>query len=248
MELDQLYKRLDHPADERFERFQKHFNLVAQRDDLYLEHITLLNQLGKNKEAFNLLINRKFHPWEGGEGKVTGQYVLCLTEMAKKAINSGEYENAINYLTDAQVYPENLGEGKLYGTQENELLYYLGIAYQKKGNNNKAKDCWEKSSQGLAEVSAAMFYNDQNPETIYFQGLSLIQLGNFPEAERRFEMLVNYGEKHMRDTINIDYFAVSLPDLLIWEDDLNKRNEEFCKQLISLGKAGLKKCLDSNTI
>jgi hypothetical protein len=41
-------------------------------------------------------------------------------------------------------------------------------------------------------------------------------------------MLVNYGEKHSRDNINIDYFAVSLPDLLIWEDDLKKRNEVFC--------------------
>ena len=41
------------------------------------------------------------------------------------------------------------------------------------------------------------------------------------------------------DDIKIDYFAVSLPDLLIWEDDLNKRNELFCKYLIGLGQFGL---------
>jgi tetratricopeptide (TPR) repeat protein len=244
MELDQLYKRLNYTSCERFERFQKHFDLVIQRDDLYLENIILLNQLGNNKEALNLLMNRKFHPWEGGEGKVTGQYVLCLIEMAKMAIKEGKYEDAIKNLTDAQVFPKNLGEGKLYGTQENEVFYYLGIAYQKIGDNSKAHDCWKKASHGLSEISATMFYNDQNPETIYYQGLSLFLLGNLKEAKNRFEMLKNYGEEHLNDTIEINYFAVSLPDLLIWEDDLDKRNEAFCQQLISLGKRGLRLFVD----
>ena len=31
-------------------------------------------------------MGRNFHPWEGGEGKVTGQYVAILVEMAKAHI------------------------------------------------------------------------------------------------------------------------------------------------------------------
>ena len=37
----------------------------------------------------------------------------------------------------------------------------------------------------------------------------------------------------------MDYFAVSLPDLLIWEDSLNLRNQIHCKYLLALGHYGL---------
>lgn len=34
----------------------------------------------------------------------------------------------------------------------------------------------------------------------------------------------------------IDYFAVSLPDMLIWEQDIDQRNEEFCRYIRSLAE------------
>lgn len=38
----------------------------------------------------------------------------------------------------------------------------------------------------------------------------------------------------------MDYFAVSLPDLLIWEDDLQVRNTLHCQYMMALGHLGLK--------
>lgn len=38
----------------------------------------------------------------------------------------------------------------------------------------------------------------------------------------------------------MDYFAVSLPDLLIWEDDLQARNTLHCQYMMALGHLGLK--------
>ena len=37
----------------------------------------------------------------------------------------------------------------------------------------------------------------------------------------------------------MDYFAVSLPDLQIWEDDMDKRNRVHCHYLMGLGHLGL---------
>jgi Tfp pilus assembly protein PilF len=37
----------------------------------------------------------------------------------------------------------------------------------------------------------------------------------------------------------MDYFAVSLPDLLIFEEDMQKRHETECRYLIGLGYLGL---------
>ena len=85
-----------------------------------------ITSLGDHKKAYGLLTNRLFHPWEGGEGRVSGQYVYSLVEMAKLDIKENMFISAIDKLNLAQTYPHNLGEGKLYGAQENDIFYWLG--------------------------------------------------------------------------------------------------------------------------
>lgn len=239
MELDQLYKRLNFDPEVRLQKLEKYPELLADRDDLYLERASLYNQMDHHEKAFNLIMNRRFHPWEGGEGKVTGQYILSLTEMAKKAIQNNEGVLALDLLAQAQYYPENLGEGKLTGARENEIFYWMGNACDALNEPLKAKEHWEKAASGLIEPSAAVFYNDQKPETIFYQGLALIKLGRAEEASKRFNQLVSFGNTHLNDEFKLDYFAVSLPDLQIWDDDLTKRNTKNCLNLIQLGKLGL---------
>ncbi len=241
MELDQLYKRLGFSPETRLEKLEKYPELVNYRDDLYLERATLYNILGRYEKAFELITTRKFHPWEGGEGKVTGQYVFSLTEMAKKAIEAKEYEKAVDLLSHAQHYPDNLGEGKLYGAQENAIFYWLGCAFDGMGKADRATECRQIASQGLKEPTPAIFYNDQQPDTIFYQGLALIKLGKKAEARERFETLIKFGNLHLNDVFKLDYFAVSLPDLQIWDDDLTKRNHQNCLNLIKLGELGLSK-------
>ena len=239
MELDQLNKRLNYLHEKRLQNLEKHLNLVEERDDLYLERATLYNELGLYDKAYQLIMNRKFHPWEGGEGKVTGQYVLSLIEMAKKEIDAKAFEKAIDLLNQARQYPGNLGEGKLFGAQENEIFYWLGCALEGEGLTDQAVECWHIASRGLKEPAPALFYNDQQADTIYFQGMALKHLNRIEEAKERFESLIRFGELHLNELFKLDYFAVSLPDLLIWDDDLTKRNNQNCQKLIRLGRLGL---------
>ena len=58
------------------------------------------------------------------------------------------------------------------------------------------------------------------------------------EAKKRFNKLINYGEEHLFDNVKIDYFAVSLPNLLIFDQDLSKLNSINCYYLIGLGYLG----------
>ena len=95
MELDQLYKRLNYPLKKRLEILNEYHTLVVQRDDLYLEKITLENSLGNYQTAKKMLEERIFHPWEGGEGKVVGQYLICHLELAKKAILEKQFDTAL---------------------------------------------------------------------------------------------------------------------------------------------------------
>ena len=239
MELDQLYKRMQKPHAERLAFLQKYPELIAQRDDLILEEITLLNQLGRYEEAMQKLDAHKFHPWEGGEGKVPAQYQTCRVELAKKAIAEQRFDKAKTLLEACLEYPEHLGEGKLYGAQENDFYYFLGCCYDALGNADKAAECWEEATKGPQEPAAAMYYNDAKPDKIFYQGLALLKLGRKAEANGRFYKLLNYGKQHIFDHVVMDYFAVSLPDLLIWEDSLDRKNEIHCKYMLALGYYGL---------
>ena len=239
MELDQLYKRVRRSHKERLAFLQQYPELIKQRDDLILEEITLLNQTGEYEKAKAVLDAHNFHPWEGGEGKVPAQYQLARVELAKKALTAGENKEAISLLEECLEYPHHLGEGKLYGAQENDFYYFLGCAYEGLGRHDKAVECWEQAIIGPTEPAAAMYYNDAKPDKIFYQGLALLKLGRMDEANGRFHKLTSYGEKHLFDKIKMDYFAVSLPDLLIWEDDLTIRNVIHCKYMMALGYWGL---------
>ena len=239
MELDQLYKRMQKPHAERLAFLQKYPELIAQRDDLVLEEITLLNQLGRYEEAMQKLDAHIFHPWEGGEGKVPTQYQICRVELALKAIADKDYEKAITLLKECLEYPNHLGEGKLYGAQENDFYYLLGTAYDALGQHDKARECWEEATKGAQEPAAAMYYNDAKPDKIFYQGMALLKLGREDEAHGRFYKLINYGKQHIFEKQVMDYFAVSLPDLLIWEDSLDTKNLIHCKYMLALGYYGM---------
>lgn len=239
MELDQLYKRLNYSPEQRLAMLQQHEHVANQRDDIYLEKAALQNFKGEFGVALDALMSRKFHPWEGGEGKVSGQYLYSLIELAKVDVAQGNYAKAIEKLNRAQYYPHNLGEGKLPGAQENDIFYWLGCAYEGLADKENALKYWQLATVGLSEPSAAVFYNDQQPDKIFYQGLAWQKLGDAAKAEHIFQKLADYGYAHQHDKISIDYFAVSLPDLLIFEDDMDKRNFIHCNYMAGLGYLGL---------
>ena len=232
-ELDQLYRAMNVSVSKRLAHMEAHAELLEKRDDLYTEYITLLNLSGKYEQAYELTMEHNFHPWEGGEGKIPAQYRKSLMQMAKAELDNGK---AIEYLRKALVYPYNLGEGKLIGNLDNDIYYMLGELCEDKA---EAKELWKLAARGEFGLSSAMYYNDQPPEMMYYAALAIRALGDETETKRRFELFVEYADAHMEDEITIDYFAVSLPDFLIFEADLNKKNKVHCLYMAALGHLGL---------
>ena len=249
MELDQLKKALGLPHAERLSSLQQYPALIQERDDLVLEEITLLNQVGRYEEAMTKLDAHKFHPWEGGEGKVPAQYQISRVEQVKRLLanldnletleTQEKLDKAIALLEACLEYPHHLGEGKLYGAQENDFYYLMALAYEKKGETEKMHECLLKATEGPTEPAAAMYYNDAKPDKIFYAALAYRKLGNENKARSLFYRLLDYGEKHIFDEVRMDYFAVSLPDLLIWDGDLQLKNTIHCKLMMALGHIGL---------
>ena len=239
LELDQLYRKLNMPIAERFAFLDAHRETVFIRDDLTIEYCTLLNSMGRYQEALELIMNRRFHPWEGGEGKVTTQYAVSLTQMARIALAGGDAAKAKELLERALVFPHNLGEGKLEGAKDNNIYYYLGLCERALGNEAMAAKHLARAASGSEEPSSAMYYNDQPAELILYQGLAALELGDRDHASARFHKLIAYGEKHYYDQAKIDYFAVSLPDLQLFDEDLTIKSRAHCEYMIALGSYGL---------
>ena len=251
LELHQLYGKLNYSIEDRFAFLEAHRKVAFQRDDLYTEYCALLNDMGRYQEALDLILAHTFHPWEGGEGKVTTQYAVALTQLGIQALQSGDSAKAKELLERALVFPHNLGEGKLEGAKDNDIHYYLGLVERTLGNEKESLRQLELAAAGDEEPASALYYNDQPADRILYQGLANQALEREERAKSRFYKLISYGEKHYYDQVKIDYFAVSLPDLQLFDEDLSIRNRAHCEYLIALGSYGLgdteraSKCYDA---
>lgn len=239
LEYDQLAARLNIPVKKRLEVMESHPAVTAERDDLYLRYLTLLNDVGRYQEVLDGLASRKFHPWEGGEGKVSSQYKYALIHLAIENLEKKQPVEALKLLEATLSYPDNLGEGKLPNVPDNETHYYMGLAYRQLGDEKKAEEYFRLAASGSQEPGSVLYYNDQPSDFIYYQGLANLELGLTHVARKSFHQLLTFGEQHLFDEVEYDFFAVSLPEIEVFQEDLSLRNIQYCNCLRALGYLGL---------
>ena len=239
LEYDQLKSKLGFSVSERLDFLSERKETVNERDDLSLRYISLLNCTGKYEEALSCLKNRVFHSWEGGEGKVSEQFKFALFGLARKRLKEKKYTEAIKLLEQTLVYPENLGEGKLPNVHDNQAYYLLGRAYRGVSDWEKANKYFQLASEGELTPGSVLYYNDQPSDYIYFAGLAFAESGNDRLSKKAFNQLISFGERHIFDEVEYDYFAVSLPEIEVYLDKLSARNRNYCNYLSALGYAGL---------
>jgi len=227
-ELDQLRKRMGVLPADRLMQLESRADLVSQRDDLAVELVTLLNQNGQPKKALEMLSTRRFNPWEGGEGLVSGQYVWAHLILERSFLESGEQEKALTHFSNAREYPHNLGEGKHLLTPEAHLDYFSGVALSQMGRTEEARQFWTRAAA------------DERPLdwTAYYRALSFQALDRHDEASRILNEMRLFAAEQMKAKVKVDYFATSLPNLLLFEDNLQKRNQVDCLFLLALAELG----------
>ncbi len=239
LEQDQLLARVGADPLVRLSLMEGKSAVTEERDALCLNYVRLLNLNGKYHEAMDILTKHIFHVWEGGEGKVAEEYKNALFGLAAEAVAAGNYDKALELLNKTFDYPDNLGEGKLFNVPDNRAWYLIGEAESAKGDKAAAEAAYKKAAEGEIKPEIVRYYNDIPSDYIYWLGLAKARLGLREEALDAMRALIDFGNEHLNDVVEYDFFAVSMPELEVYEDDIKKKNDEYCKHLVSLGVKGL---------
>lgn len=239
LEYNQLLEKIRVSNEGRLVLLSEHLDMVKEKDALYLDYITLLNLTGQFDQALKHLSSHQFHPWEGGEGKVSKQYRYALIHKAIRLIEKGDYDAAIDLLKASKTYPHNLGEGKLPGTQDAMADYYIGKAFLGKQDVESARQYFHMAVQKEETPSSVLYYNDQPSDFIFYQALAKEELKDTAGAKKCYHQLLSFGQKHIFDEVDFDYFAVSLPEIEVFPSHPKERNRLYCIYLMALGNIGL---------
>ena len=214
MEYEQLLKNLNVTIDERLDVYEKYPELLKDRDDCYLDKLTLISMKGDYKTAINMAADKHFHIYEGGEGKLTKQHAWMHALYGVKLTEEGKFEDAAKIFENGINMPKSYGEAKTFFNQEAHIFYFLGNLLNKQGRGEEALKAYEEAAIYKAAVS----------EISLFRALALNKLNRFSEAEEVLNEMLEVAENKI---INCDlrgYYGVGSPTPMPFELDIERQN------------------------
>jgi tetratricopeptide (TPR) repeat protein len=229
-EEDQLAKRTGAAPQVRLERLERHLQLVAQRDDLSVELASLYNQTGQPEKALELLQSRRFQPWEGGEGLTIAQYVRAHMALGRRALMEDNAAGAIREFEAALENPPQAGEAKHPLANQSNIYYWLGIAWEARGEEERARGWWHRAAIAIEDISGMTYYS----------ALALRRLGEEKACESALRRVLAHARQILRQPAKIDYFATSLPAMLLFYEDLEVRKKITATFLAAQARVGLR--------
>lgn len=236
-ELDQLRGKLGDATETRLETLLSKPKLVQERDDCTVSLAELYNETGAPQAALDTLLARRFHPWEGGEGKVLRQYTSAHLLLGQQRLDAGNATAALQHFEQAMQPPENLAEAYHLLQAKADVSYWTGKALRALGREDEAVVQFEASANQAGDFQSMAV--TEHSELSYFRGLSLIELGRAAEAQALFEGFKRFAEDELKGAAKIDYFATSLPLLLVFEEDLDQAKQAHANTLLGLAEQGL---------
>jgi len=236
-EYDQLRAKLNDPLEERLAFLESTLDRVLQRDDCTVALASLHNLTGNPTKALEIVTSRRFHPWEGGEGAVLRQFTQAHLHLGRAALESGDAEAALRHFTGAMDAPESLGEAYHLLQAKADVNYWIGRALKALGRTEEAEKHFLESANEAGDF-ADMAVTAHSPLS-YYRGLSLRELDRESDALAVFEDLAAFAKQKLTESARTDYFATSLPNLLVFDEDLQARRDAESQLLLALAHHGL---------
>lgn len=236
-ERDQLWKRLKVAPARRLQELQRYPRQIAERDDLALEVGQLCQLTGRPEKTVALLASRRFQPWEGGEGQALALHVDAHLALGQAALTRGDATEARRCFAAAREVPPNLGEARHPLANASNIHFWVGAAAAAAGDHATARAEWERAATftGDFQEMAVREYS----ELTYYSALAWRRLGQKERGRGLLRELLAYARQLARTDATVDYFATSLPTMLLFNDDLRFRQETTALFLQAQAELGL---------
>lgn len=228
-ESDQLHARTGASVEERLARLECRPDLLARRDDLCVGYAQLLVSAGRPHDALVTLVGRRFQPWEGGEGLVLRAWERTGLALADARLRDGDPSAALSFLESALEPPEFLGEVRHPLASPAPVLFALGDAAAACGDGDGARAAWAAAADASVDFTA-MTPTDYSENT-YYSILAARRLGDTRRADTLVAGLSAHVRRLATTPARIDYFATSLPTLLLFHDD-PQRDQDRTRRVI----------------
>ena len=170
LHLDDLYNQQGY-AEKRAELLERMLALDPIREDLRKRTLTMMVDLGRIEEALKILGDEQFVPLEMDQS-FHNIYVQALMQQAGSHLERGKVEQAIKDYQRALDFPANQGVGKPVTTEQAEILFRLGCAYESLGNFDEAVRAWKQ---------AASEHHSSTKDLFKYVQMSLDKLGRYAE-------------------------------------------------------------------
>ncbi|MRG61187.1 DUF5107 domain-containing protein [Agromyces sp. CFH 90414] len=204
------------------------------RDDLAVEYAGLLVDTGRAADALDLLDRRTFQPFEGGEGRVIAVFDRASAAVAGDLLRT-DPRAARDLLAAGVAVPERLGEGRHPAEVVAERFVLLGDAEAALGDRPAAEAAWRRACDVDGPLAATGHTVSARDAWI---GTAHLRLGEPEEAERVWAALEARAAELEASADRVDYFATSLPELLLFPVDTAERRAAEARELRELADAG----------
>ncbi|GGM17460.1 DUF5107 domain-containing protein [Promicromonospora citrea] len=187
------------------------------RDDLAVEALHLMITLDRSADALRVLGERRLHPWEGGEGQALLAWDRAHARSALDALAEGRAGDAVGHVRAALAPPPTLGEARHPLASTAHLHLLLGDALAAGGAPDAAADAWRTAADQRGDF--VEMSTQEHGEQTFWTVLALRRLGRTAEASALTAALRDHRDAYAAAVPRVDYFATSLPDLLLFDQD-----------------------------
>ena len=133
--------------------------------------------------------------------------------------------------------PQNFSEARHLLANTSDIYYWVGKAERAAGNESVATAAFERAARqrGDFQQMSVRTISDMS----FWSAMAMRQLGEEDEAIKLFRTILAYSETLNQEQSKIDYFATSLPTMLLFRDDLEKKQRIEVLFLRAQGNMGL---------
>lgn len=205
-EYDDLLEMMNAPVALRYEIFKGKDELFNKYNDYFTQERAIKQMIlaGEAEKAYEDLTTRFYGRREWVDG-LHDVYVDACEIAMFQAWAAGDNEKALKFALAANEYPDNHEYLHLeYYARDAQIYYLIGLAYEKLGNDDSAKEWYTKASNVEIKDRVGIYHNNYTNDFAYAyeKGLAIKKLDPKANVKNLYRQIIEVGKAAETEYVN----------------------------------------------